>query len=224
MTTYTDRLGLAKPETSDPVNVTVLNNNMDRIDDLINMVIGLPANLADAPNGQLLFDEAQDAIALKAHGELIYLAPRIKPQGLKAKTISSTNSATFSSSQLITDLQATFTAEVGRRYVVSLFFPIRWVSGGTSPGRLNTSGQIRWAQAPTIDLSSTQLFTCNLNVFGPVGIYRNFSKTFEFFPNVNAQVTIGLTITNPSTQVAQLYTGTAGRNGYIWVRDYGTAS
>lgn len=223
MATYTDRMHLAKPDPTDPVSVTPINNNMERIDDLINMVIGLPTNLADAPNGQLLFDESQELIALKAHGELLYLAPRVKPQGKKAFTTVTTNSSTFTNSELISTLQATFTAEATRRYVVQMLFPLRWVSGSSSTPRMFFRTKYRWAQAPSIDASSTVLFTSNSTVFGPVGTYKTFSKTFEFFPAVDGQVTIGLGIENTSTtQVGQLYAGNANREAYILVRDYGS--
>lgn len=223
MTTYTDRFGFAKPEPTDPESVTPINNNMVKIDALMNMIVGLPTNLANAPNGMLFYDKTLDLIALKAHGSIIYIAPRIKPQGKKAYTLVNANGGSFTNAEAVTTLQATFTAEAGRKYVVEVVFPVRWISGGTSPGLMFFRSKYRWAQAASINASSTLLFQSNCTVFGPVGIYKTFARKFEFFPNVDGQVTVGLCLEATSTiQAGQLYAGGAGRNAYIIVRDYGT--
>lgn len=220
MATYTDRLGLAKPEESDAVNVEVINNNMRIIDSLMNMVIGLPVNLADAPNGQLLFDESLQTVALKAHGNLIYLSPISKPKGKVAYTEVNTNTNIPPNTELITGLQATFNAEANRRYCVHMIIPLGWQSGGSNV--LPLRGRVYWDQAASITTNSTLLYTFNCNVFGAPGIYRTFSKTFEFFPNVTGQVTIGLGVQNiTANQNGNFFASLPRRNAKIAVRDYG---
>lgn len=221
MTTYTDRMHLAKPEPSDPESVVPINNNMRIIDDLMNMVIGLPANLSAAPNGQLLYDEALDAICLKAHGELIYLSAKNKPLGKKAYTEVTANSSTFINSELITTLQATFTAEAARKYVVQAVYPLKWVSGSSGPS-MSFLSRFRWVAGPSIDGSSAIWSESNTVHFGPIGSYTTFSKTFEFVPAVDGQVTIGLGVfASSALQVGQMNAGTTNAKATILVRDYG---
>ena len=185
----------------------------------MNMVIGLPVNLADAPNGQLLFDESLQTVALKAHGNLIYLSPISKPKGKVAYTEVNTNTDIPPNTELITGLQATFNAEANRRYCVHMIIPLGWQSGGG--GVLPLRGRVYWDQAASITTNSTLLYTFNCNVFGSP-IYRTFSKTFEFFPNVTGQVTIGLGVQNITTnQTGIFYASLPRRNAKIAVRDYG---
>lgn len=222
MTTYTNILKLAKPEYADAVNVAAINSNMDKIDAHTNVVIGIPTTLANTPDGQLMLDETQDCLCIKVDGELIHFAPRLKARGKITSTTLNTSSATFTNSILVSGLQATFNAEVGRKYLVDTIYSLRWVSGSTSPGQLFIATSFRWAQAAVIDQNSTLLFGVNNNIVGGIGVDRTFRRAFEFFPNVNAQVTVGITFENTSTvKVAQLYAGALGRTSRILVKDYG---
>lgn len=223
MADYTAKLNLAKPDYGDPVNVDVLNGNAKKIDKYANFVVGVPADIAGAPTGQLFYNQNLFRYQLKnPDGTFTDLGTMGKARGKIAQTIVTANSANIVNSEIVTALTATFTAEVGRRYLIIDTHNIRWVSGSDGTQALNMTAHYRWAPGATITTSSTEIGLKLNNVCDAVGSDKQFTHFVEFFPNINGQVTVGVTLQNTNTvRTGQLFAALGGRNATFTVKDYG---
>jgi hypothetical protein len=224
MPDYTDNYELRKPAYTDPVNVVIDHNaNMDKIDKYTNAIVGIAADTAEAPNGQLFIENGGSRLVyIKVDGTLIPIAPVIKPLGRVSTVTSITSpSANANATEILSGLSVTFNALAGKRYIFNFIASIQYNTGDPMSPDASAVLRFRWANGASITTSSTLLATMNANISGLLGKERVFNKFIEFFPNVNAQVTIGMTIQGSASKGVRVNANGSTKIAQAYVRDYG---
>lgn len=223
MADYTSRLNLRKPAYTDNVSVQLdVNASMQIIDDQINCMIGTSAAKPISRNGQLFYETDTENILIKHGTKWLLLGNRKFAKGKKALTTVTASGATFTTGEQGPYLSTSFTAELGRKYIVETDYHLHFQADPSSGNSCVVTSRYRWAAGAAVTTAGTLIGEHDTSLVCNPGDGRNYNKTFEFFPNVAGQVTIALFILNQqTTKTIQFFANATDRICQLLVRDYG---
>lgn len=224
MAQNTTRLGLRKPGYTDPESViTDVNNNWDKVDAAINANTFTSSTRPVAPHeGRLIYETDTKLVAIFTGGDWAYIAGDGFARGKRAVVTSDVDSATtINNVEIGPYISITFTAEQLRRYWIELAYCISF-SGGSGNG-ITGQPRIRWAAGGTVTTAGTQLGSDAISnmVYVP-GDSQDFWNQFEFVPNINGNVTVGLFLSTTSTTKNIFFDQAVDRSAFLLARDVGS--
>lgn len=224
MAINTPRLGLRKTSYTDPENVvTDINNNWDKVDTAINAnTFTSSTRPLGAHEGRLIYETDTKLVAIFTGGGWSYVGGDGFARGKRAVITSDVDSAsTINNVEIGPFISITFTAEQLRRYWVETVYCIAF-TGGSGAG-ISGLPRIRWAAGGTVTTAGTQLGSdaiANL-VYSP-GASQDFWNQFEFVPNINGSVTVGLFLSTTSTTKNVFFDQATDRSAFLLARDVGS--
>lgn len=222
MPSFTSRLKLRKPDYTDPESViTDINNNFDIIDSVVNANFYTSSTRPVGFAGRLIYETDTKLLALYTDGAWTYVGGDAYARGKRAIITSDVNSATtINSVEIGPYISITFTAEAARRYWIETAYNISWTSGGGTS--VTAVPRVRWAAGVSVSTAGTQLGTdpiCNA-VYGQNNP-QDFWQQFEFIPNINGNVTVGLFLFTTSTTKNVCFHQATDRSAILLARDVG---
>lgn len=199
MSSQTTKLKLTLPATSDIVDASIIANNFVKIDNLIAFApVASPSDIAEPFEGLKAID-ANGATYIYITGDgwvNIGAAPVNGARGRKGvTTLTSDSTSGFGSTETMTELKTTFTAETGRRYWIEASGAMLIAGSSSLSG---SDHNIRWATGSSVSVSSTALYSSPYRIRRPhmANLPSSFYFLGELIPNVNGSVTVGLTVSN----------------------------
>lgn len=224
MANNTARLGLRKPDYTDPENlVTDINNNWDIIDAAINANSFTSSTRPLNPyEGRLIYETDTKLLAIFVNGDWSYVGGNGFSRGKRAVITSDVDSATTTNNVEIGPyISLTFTAESTRRYWIETVYCIAF-SGGSGNG-ITGQPRVRWASGNSVTTAGTQLGSDVIaNMVYGTGVSQDFWNQFEFTPNINGNVTVGLFLSTTSTTKNVFFDQATDRSAFLLARDVGS--
>lgn len=225
MSSFTSRMQLRKPDTTDVVNVqTDVNNNFLNIDNCMNLfpctISSRPANpyvgrlilLTDIGQVQVWTGSAWFDVGIATTGGI---AGRLGYTTITADTALQSSG----SGETGPHMSLTFTANATSRYWVS--YLVGMATDGTGGSRVDMRTRLRRANGGTVTTAGTLIGT---ESFTPA--YRGTSglifyrRTYEIGPGLTAgSVTVGLFTIVSGSGSARIRATTAENNGHMLIRE-----
>lgn len=222
MPTFTSRLGLRKPDYTDVEEVGIdFANTMDAIDALINYAPFTSNTRPVGRRGQLIYetDTGNCLIYTSINGVLDWhiIANDMFPKGRRGYTTAAANSAIRVNGDFL-DLSVTFTAELGRRYIVEVLSSMSWSASPPVP----ITQSLRWAAGGAVTIVGALVGSAyNCDLVGGSGTPLDFYKLGEFVPNVAGSVTVGMFNSKAAGAQSWQFSASATKKAYMVVRDWG---
>lgn len=222
MATFTPRLGLRMPDYTDPESViSDIDNNLQAIDDAINANSYTSSTRPVNPyNGRLIYESDTKLLAIYvAESGWTYIGGAGFARGKRAVVTAVSDSATATTVEIGPYISVTFTVETGRRYWVETIYNVGYTGAG-----LAVSGRprVRWAAGASVSTASTQIDSdayANHN-YGQ-GSSTDFYQLYEFVPNINGQITVGLFLFPTDSTRPVFFNQASDRAAFLFVRDVG---
>lgn len=222
MAEYTTRISLRKPQYTDVRRLTDdVKTNFQTIDDNLNFGQCLSSARPINPyDGMLRRETDTDNLIVydAATVKWIVIGNNKFAKGKKGTATDLTDSSNFTTGNFGI-LPFTFTAEAGRKYFVEVAFYMACSLAATNPTPIVCS--LRWAAGATVAFADAQVgsnWTANIRQAADAD---NFYKIVEFFPNVSAQVTIGLFVSRAAGAGTFNRRGSSSVRNTLRVRDWG---
>lgn len=223
------RLGLRVPGFTDPENVvTDINNNLDKIDNAVNANTLTSSTRPISPyHGRMIYETDTKLVAIFIAGTgpgsgWNYIGGDGYARGKRAVITSDVNSTgTLSNVEIGPFISITFTAEANRRYWVESAYGISF-SGGSGAG---SSAQVRTRAVAggTVTTAAPQLGSDAIaNACYNAGTTQDFWQQFEYVPNINGNVTVGLFISTASATKTIKFDQNTDRSAFLLARDVGS--
>lgn len=223
MSSYTSRLGLRKPDPTDPESViTDVDNNLQLIDDKINANIFTSSTRPVTPHhGQTIYESDTHLLAIYLTGTgWVYIGGQAYARGKRAVITSDVDSSSTSTSEIGPFISVTFTAESGRRYWVETAFCVGFSSGSLTG--CASHPKVRWASGTSVTTAGTQIGADILaNVCFGQNSTQDFFQIYEFVPNINGNVTVGLFMLGVNSSASVFFDQASDRSALLFVRDVG---
>lgn len=224
MATFTSRLGLRKPDTSDIVNVqTDINNNFLAIDNGINLfpctISSRPATpyvgklilLTDLQKVQVWTGVAWEDIGVSASPGI---AGRVGFTTITADTALQSSG----SGETGPHMSITFTADTNKRYWVE--YLVGTATDGTGGSRVDIRGKLRRAAGGSVTTAGTLIggesFLFAMRGTNGVIFYK---RLYEIGPGVSGQTTVGLFTQVTGGGSARIRATGTEHNGLMLIRE-----
>lgn len=229
MATYTDRLKLRRPVDADFVNVdNDVNLAWDRIDDVINAkAVASALFLPSTPyQGQIVYQEDTRELKIFQGSAWITWASDKFPRGYVGGSSLSSNSANIAAGATAGPfLSFTFTPEANRYYWIEHELFLRKVSG-TNQRNTWANVLLRWELGAVVTVGGTAVGT-GYNLYSAhdeTDNTVNGTMINEFTHAGGAQLTVGLFLTNGTSDRVCQIAGDADRVNRLYVRDVGAVA
>lgn len=223
MGTNTDRLALFKPDYSDSEAVIPdINNNFEKIDDLINANLFTSSTRPLNPHhGRLIYETDTKLLAIFLVGTgWLYIGGDGFARGKKAVITADGDSATTTNNVEIGPfISITFNSESGRRYFIESAFCLGYLGAS---GGITGMPRLRWAAGISVTTGGTQLGSdIFANVVYPQGSSQDFFIQTEFVPNIDGNITVGLFLSTGSATKNIFFDQAPDRSAFLLARDVG---
>lgn len=223
MAVNTSRISLRKPGYTDPEFVIPdINNNWDKIDAFINAnTFTSSTRPLDTYDGRLIYETDTKLVAIFLTGSgWGYIGGDGYARGKRAVITSDVNSGTTTIAEIGPFISVTFTAEAGRRYWVETAFCLDFTG---APVTASYRPRIRWAAGASVTTAGTQLGSDIISntVYGP-GFPQDYWHQFEFVPNINGNVSVGLFLAGIDSARTIFFAQAVDRSAMLFVRDVGS--
>ncbi len=226
MASQTPNIGLVQPAGSDIVDADVVANNMLLIDRYIAFTLVTNKESVASPYHGLKVLESTGNIYIYITGQgwVQMGSPNVGGGGgRKAYNTFTVNGTLVTTTETMSIIKTTFTAEAGRRYWVDVSAAFEFVAG--SSFEEGASLNLRWAVGASVTTSDTAMtsrpFVIEAQGYSTLPQINDFRCVGEFVPGVNGSVTVGLTYkANYGCSVRSIANSTSPN--VIIVRDVGT--